>query len=173
MVLRPMLTDRGTPEPALSQSANAPATSQVEGETLPSATGEVSLAATEITEALGQQAEFGSIGVNQAGEGLVLYRHSKPPSTLTDIQASHPDLPIEVRPTKYLPGDLRAAARRLLAAEADAGVGAVAPKPDGTGLTVMVDKDEVRENLNELAVRLSSDAGFPVSVEAGAPVAAN
>jgi len=135
--------------------------------------GEQSAAASELTNELGEDPRFGSVALNAATGGLVLYWHGDPPDqVLASVRDSHPEVPVEVRGVELLPGDLRAAARAILETESDAGVGATYVRPDGTGITVQVHLDQVTEDLNEMAARLSSQVGFPVDVEGGAPVPA-
>jgi hypothetical protein len=132
----------------------------------------VSAAANAITAALDGRAEFGSVSVDDTGNGLALYWYgSAPAQELAALAADHPAVPVQVRPTDYRPGGLREAARRLV--QAEAGVGAAIPHPDGSGITVEVDLSQIDESVDALAARLTTETGFPVDVGTSPPVPAN
>lgn len=160
----------GSPVPT-PPAASSPAA----GERAPSTgSGEQSAAASMLTDELGADPRFASVGVSGGGDGLVLYWHGEPPAgVLAAVANAHPDVPVEVKDVQMLPGDLRAAAQAILKRESAAGVGAVYVRPDGTGIVVLVHSDRVTESLDAMAARISSDVGVPVEIEEGAPVAAS
>src|SRR5665647_253439 len=60
--------------------------------------GEQSAAASELTNELGEDPRFGSVALNAATGGLVLYWHGDPPDqVLASVRDSHPEVPVEVR----------------------------------------------------------------------------
>lgn len=160
------------PTAATSVSPTSPSTAG--GSTPPPLSGEVPAAANDIVEAVGEAPQFANIEVNEASDGLVLHWHGEPPQDLlTEVRANHPTVLVELRSVEFWPGDMRDAARQLVESEAEAGVGAAYVRLDGTGITVQVHKDQVRESLEDLASRLSAKVGYPVDIEPGAPVAAS
>lgn len=135
---------------------------------------EVMIVATEISAAVGREAQFGNVEINDASDGLVLRWFGDPPEELLGgLRSEHPTVPVEVRPVDLLPGDLRDAADRILEREYDAGVGGVLVRNDCTGITALVDEDRATEDPDDLAARLTAEAGYPVDIELGAPIAVN
>lgn len=133
---------------------------------------EVMIVATAISSAVGREAQFGNVEINDASDGLILRWFGDPPEELLGgLRSEHPTVPVEVRAVDLLPGDLREAARLLLKDEHDAGVGGVFVRNDCSGITVMVDEDRATEGLDDLAARLTAEAGYPVDIELGVPVA--
>lgn len=121
---------------------------------------EVGAAAHALTTALDDDPRFGNVALE--ADGLVVHWHGEPAPELTDLIAQHGGVDVRVQQTPYLPGDVEAAAERIIAEVA--GITLVGPEPDYSGLTVGVDPT-LGLDPDDLARELEERYGIPVTVE--------
>ena len=90
-----------------------------------------------------------------------------PTEELAQVRIGHPSITIQVEESTFPPDDLRRVAADLVRLEK--GVGAAEVLPDGSGLSVWVDTTLINETVESLERRLSTETGYPVVVNVGAP----
>lgn len=135
------------------------------------ATEAAALVATSLTRTLGDDRRFGAVVTGPDGSSLVLAWHGEAPiEAIEAARVAHPDVTVTVRPLPVSPRALRDIQSDLVSSGDYPGVGAAYIASDWSAIVVLVD-DTVRD-LEALAAELTSDVGFPVEVEPGAPVPA-
>jgi len=159
----------GEPSPAAeTPPGSSPAPLTVELDTaLPSVPADLMTWATATQAALVDEAAFLTVRISDDRESAQVFWHGDPTPELTAVLEEAPTTyGIEITQTAYLPGDLREAARELLATGSISGqeVTATWPNPDGTGVSATIAPPAGRQA--RLALPSEID-GIPLDVSQG------
>jgi hypothetical protein len=113
--------------------------------------------------------EFNTVEISDDRSHLIVWWHGEVDSKLQDYLVSD-DVPMTVRQTPYMPGEMKAMARRLVDEVASTGVVTSYVTKDGAAIKVTLNPEKSASK-SEAQARLSQWTGFPVVVEEGGSVA--
>src|SRR5665647_2322142 len=163
------LRDAG--QPARVQAASTDA--DLDALTLPIVSEQMARLASDLMETFGEDPNFASAEVTRDRSSLIVHWHGSPSSEVLAAVGSEPTVNTVFQATKFSPGALRSAAQALLSD--DRSVKGVEVAHDGSGLRALVEQAQAgpTQSRSTAASRLSTAAGFPVSVDYTAVVPAS
>ncbi|MGY1914194.1 hypothetical protein ABC795_05550 [Blastococcus sp. HT6-30] len=138
--------------------------------TLPPVPENMGALASELSGRFVDDPQFAAVEVTLQRDKVIVYWHGKPSAAVLGMISTKPDVSTEFRETRFKPGLLREAARRLLASNPN--VESAHARYDGSGLAVSLDPTVPLANRPSQAA-LQAATGFPTTVDTQAPVAAS
>lgn len=153
-------------EPPVSHFRVAPTTSPDERAlTAPPVTGEMVDISTKIDGLYEDDPRYSAVEFTKDRSLTIVWWHGEVPAELESIVAST-ELPMEVRQTPYLPGDLREAVQTVLGSDeaTAAGVLGGGPAADGSGIELTLAPSDAARSSNIAEARLESVSEYPVAI---------